>query len=49
MGSMRSNHHMPAPKPPRGWTTVGILGVLVGLAFWAGVIFVGWHFISKYW
>jgi len=23
--------------------------VLANLAFWGGVIYVAWHFISKYW
>lgn len=49
MGGMRNDRRMPAPKPPRGWTTIGILGALIGLAFWVAVVVVAWHFISKYW
>lgn len=30
-----------------GW--VFGLGVILMLAFWAGVIYIGWHFVAKYW
>ena len=36
-------------KPPRSWTTVGVVGAMIGLAFWVAVVFVAWHFIAKYW
>jgi len=26
-----------------------VLGVIVTIAFWVGVIWVAWHFISKFW
>jgi hypothetical protein len=34
---------------PRWWTAFGIACVVLGLAFWATVIVVAWHFIEKYW
>jgi hypothetical protein len=36
-------------EAPRWWTAVGVIGVLLGLAFWVAVAVVAWHFIGKYW
>jgi len=35
-----------------GWTIIELLfglGILAAIGFWVGVIYVGWHFASKYW
>jgi hypothetical protein len=37
------------PRPPWWWKPWGVVSVLVGLGFWAALIWVAWHFISKYW
>lgn len=34
---------------PRWWKAIGVVGALLGLAFWVAVIFVAWHFIERYW
>jgi hypothetical protein len=34
---------------PRWWTAVGVVGALIGIAFWTAVVIVAWHFIGKYW
>jgi hypothetical protein len=39
----------PRPRPPRGWMAIGIVGALLGAAFWVAVIVVAAHFIGKYW
>jgi hypothetical protein len=36
-------------RPPRWWSAIGVVGFLLGLAFWVAVAWVAWHFIAKYW
>ena len=36
-------------REPRWWRGVGILGLVVGAAFWLVVIVVAVHLIGKYW
>ncbi len=36
--------------PGAGWLIgIWLFFVTLGLTFWGGVIYVAWHFISKYW
>jgi hypothetical protein len=51
-GALRENVGMERMKhreAPRWWTAVGVIGALLGLAFWVAVAVVAWHFIGKYW
>jgi hypothetical protein len=51
-GALREDVGMDRMKhreAPRWWTAVGIVGALLGLAFWVAVAVVAWHFIGKYW
>jgi len=36
----------------KGWTwmeLITVLGILGVIAFWGITVYVGWHFISKFW
>lgn len=36
-------------KYEKGVLFVYVIGVILVLGFWGAVIWVAWHFISKYW
>ena len=37
------------PRFPRKRTLLIVLGILGTIAFWSVMVYVAWHFISKFW
>jgi hypothetical protein len=45
----RRGYGTPGLKEPLWFRLWGAFAVLLGLTFWGTVIYVAWHFITKYW